>query len=614
MRALDFAISRILPEDLRRETYSVDKAGLQDLLYQVALRYPDKYAEVTQKIGDLGRNQAWFGGYSTGPKDTQGVIDTSVYFAQMDAELDDLKKKQDRMSDEDYDQERSGIMVRYSDMIKNDTMIAALKSGNAFAQAVESGARGNPAHIQAILSTPGVFTDAQDKVIPMFVRNSYSSGVRPGEMLAGTYGSRKAVVATKTATAKGGDLGKITGQSTSKYNVAEKDCGVENGIDLEPDDPSLKGRVLAHPIGDFEAGTVIDRRVAARLRRQKKPIVARSTMTCQAENGVCSKCAGLDPAGKFYSVGDSLGVTAGQAIFEPVVQGSLNTKHNAGQASGKKSYAGLDVISQFVQVPSEFKDRAAVAEVDGMVESIVEAPQGGHFVKIGDENHYVLPGMAVHVKVGDKVEAGDIMSEGLASPADITRLRGLGEGRRYFAERFGQIAADSGQKPDARNMELFAKAAIDTFVVDDPDEESPFSPDERVRESRFLRNYTPPKDTEDRDTLSAVGGYLQKPTLHYTVGTRITPKMAERIGRAGIAKLPVSKTLPTFRSDMQRLRTASHDSRDWLESMGSSYLKTQMRDSVERGDDTNVHSNSHFGPRLAYGKGFGENIQNTGMF
>jgi hypothetical protein len=67
------------------------------------------------------------------------------------------------------------------------------------------------------------------------------------------------------------------------------------------------------------------------------------------------------------------------------------------------------------------------------------------------------------------------------------------------------------------------------------------------------------------------------------------------------------------------LRTASHGSGDWLASMGTSYLSAQMRDSLERGDDTNVKSNPHYGPRLAFGGdlgegGFGENIRRTGRF
>ena len=50
-----------------------------------------------------------------------------------------------------------------------------------------------------------------------------------------------------------------------------------------------------------------------------------------------------------------------------------------------------------------------------------------------------------------------------------------------------------------------------------------------------------------------------------------------------------------------------------------SYLKSQMRNSLERGDETNIAENYHFGPRLAFGAdagagAFGENIEETGKF
>jgi hypothetical protein len=304
---------------------------------------------------------------------------------------------------------------------------------------------------------------------------------------------------------------------------------------------------------------------------------------------------------------------------EPIVQGSLNLKHNSGMAKGKKSFSGFSYISQFVQIPDEFKDKAAVSERAGMVEKIEDAPQGGKFVTVNGEQHFVLPGFEPMVKVGDNVEAGDQLSDGLINPADIVRLRGLGEGRRYYAERLGQILTDSGNPPDKRNVEILARSAVDNYITEDPDEDSPFQPDESVRSADFIRGYTPPKDTADTHISKAVGTYLQKPVLHYSIGTKLTPKMADRLQSVGIENVSTSRTEPWFKPEMKRLRTAAHDSKDWLVSMGTSYLTSQMRDALERGEETNVQENYHFGPRLAYGadagKGaFGENVETTGKF
>lgn len=617
MRAIDFAVSRILPQDLRRDTYDLGKKGMAHLMAEVASKYPDKYPEIVRGLGDLGRRAAWMQGYSTTPSDTRPVIDTSKYYAQMDAEIDKLRRE--KLPADEFDDRRSEILTRYSDLIEKATMSAAMSSNNAFALAVASGARGNPSHIKAILSTPGVFQDPKGRTIPLFVRNSFGDGVRPAETLAGTYGARSSVVSTKKATAKGGDLLKIMTQSTVNFNVTEDDCGANNGLSVQADGDHLRGRVLAFPAAGMNAGSVIDRKALAAIRRSGKPVVVRSPMTCRAKHGLCARCAGVQADGKFPSKGESIGVTAAHAIGEPIVQGALNVKHSGGMARGKKSFSGLNYITQFLSIPEDFKDRAAVAEADGTVEKIEEAPQGGTYITVGGERHFALPGFQPLVKVGQKVEAGDVLSDGLVNPADIVRLRGLGEGRKYYSSRLMQMLRDSGQNPDSRNVEILARAALDSYMVDDPDEDSPWLPDDTIRESELLANYKPPADTQTLSVDKTPGQYLQSPVLHYTVGTRITPSMVQSLKDSGVSKIPVSPTVPWFHPEMRRLRVASHDSDDWLAGLGTSYLGSQMRGALERGDETNVSENYHFGPRLAFGGdagsgGFGEKIEQTGKF
>lgn len=866
-------------------------------MLDVAQQYPEQYRQISKALGDLGRHAAWDGGYSIRAKDVRPVINVKKYFDQMDAELKVLKTS--GVSGKEFEDTREEILIRYSDLIERQTMAQALSQKNSWAQAVASGARGNAAHVKAIISTPGLFADASGRTIPLFVRNSYSQGVRPAESLAGTYGSRSSVVATKRATARGGDFGKILGQTASNYTVTVDDCKTTNGIDLEADDPSLAGRVLARQAGDYGAGQVVDRRTVGGLSKLGKPVIVRSAMTCQAPHGLCRKCIGVGPEGKFLNVGDSVGMTAAQAMClaegtlvvmadlsrrpiqlvavgemvlgcdqdgrtypvevvnihdngkqlcdnlefgpgvrvcctpnhrfgmdgsileareiegqaltepdisffrdrhltakypagyqqvydlevaseshlyvldglvvthnsEPVIQGSLNclaygtevltadlevvaiqkilpgdwvlgcdlngktfptkvtavwdqgiqpvqrhvfdfggelkpvhctadhpilqvtvanphtprkiragdsepdrqavipggfceghpdqwqtaplceivdvgdvhcfdisvehpeqlfclvnglvvknTKHNSGAAKGKKEFAGLDTILQFVQVPEDFPNKAVLSEVQGMVEGIRPAPQGGTVIRVNGTDHMVAQGFEPTVKVGQKIDQGDELSEGLVSPADVVRLRGLGEGRRYYADRLEKILSDSGAKPDRRQTEIVARAAVDNYVVEDPEEDSPWLPDDRIRESELLQHYRPPQSTRQMKVGQTVGQYLQKPTLHYSIGTQLTGKMVERMTKAGVNEISVSPDKPSIKADMVRLRSASHDSRDWVQSMSTSYLKSQMTESLERGDTTNVLSNHHFAPRLAYGVGFGDKIGEEGKF
>jgi len=420
---------------------------------------------------------------------------------------------------------------------------------------------------------------------------------------------------TKRATARGGDLAKQAVQSAVNIIVTTRDCGVKNGIDLDIDDSSLRNRILGKAQGDLPAGTVLDKQAIARLRSKGiKHVIARSVLTCQAKNGVCAKCVGLNPKGEYEDIGSAIGVTSAQAIGEPITQSALNTKHQGGVATGKKVYSGFDVINRFVQTPEVFPDRAVVAEQDGKIDKIAEAPQGGFYVNVNAQKHYVPPGYPLNVKVGDSIEAGEPLSEGLISPGDIVRLRGVGEGRKYYADRLKQILDDSGMKADRRNTEMLARAALDHVRVLDAEPEDNYLPDDIVSYNYMAQNYTPPEDTKALTPSNAVGKYLQAPILHYTIGTRITPKIAKHIESVDPNPVHVSGTGPQFEPDMIRLRTAAHSSRDWLASMHTSYLKSQIAESATRGDDTNVRENTHFAPRLAIGEGFGTNIKTTGKF
>jgi hypothetical protein len=295
-------------------------------------------------------------------------------------------------------------------------------------------------------------------------------------------------------------------------------------------------------------------------------------------------------------------------------QGALNVKHQGGAAGTDRRYAGFSVINQFVQTPDTFPDKAVLSKIDGQVNSVIEAPQGGYYVTVDSEPHYVAPGYPVTVKVGDRVEAGDMVSEGLADPGEVVELRGLGEGRKYYADKLKQLLDDSGMEADRRNTELMARAALDHLQITDIKEDDEYLPDDVVSYSYFSNRYTPPKDTNKYKADKAVGTYLQSPALHYTIGTKITPKIAKHLKSSGFEEVFSSPESPTFKPHMVRLRAATHHGTDWLASMHTSYLKKQLSESAIRGEESDVEKNIHFAPRLAIGTNFGENIEQTGKF
>lgn len=618
MKAVQLLVNSRLPKELRDYSRSLDSKGIGELMRQVAADYPDQYEDIVQHISNVGRNASFEQGETISLKDFQPVFDRDAVLKRMDRDIAMARAR--FKDDEEFKQEREKIWGKYTEEIEREVARNGIAKGNNLAYSIVSGARGKPAQLKAMQATPGIYQDSRGKTIPMFVRHSLAEGLRPAEYAAGFFGARQSVISTKRSTAKGGDLSKQLAQTGANIVVTSNDCKSHNGRLLSIDDESMRGRVLAQDTGPFKAGTLISKGVLEDIKRDTniKELVVRSPMTCDNKDGICAKCAGAYWNGRrFPRVGDAIGITAANAIGEPITQMALNSKHTGGITGAKKEYSGFEVINQLVQSPEQFPDRATVAEEDGTVTDIIDAPQGGKYVIIGQKKNYVPHGYPVTVAIGDTVEAGDALSEGIVDPGDVVKYKGLGQGRLYWSDRLKDALDASGMKAMRINTEILARNAIDHVEVDDPEGAGDALPGDVVSYNKLRWTYKPDENLVQAKLPSeAVGKYLQEPVLHYSIGTRITPQVLKRLSAAKLDARPyaVSEQPPGFTADMQRLRTASHVNDDFLASMSTSYLSSQLNHAATRGLETDLKSNVHYAPRLAYGEGFGEETRTTGKF
>jgi biotin carboxyl carrier protein len=66
--------------------------------------------------------------------------------------------------------------------------------------------------------------------------------------------------------------------------------------------------------------------------------------------------------------------------------------------------------------PKVFPGGAILSKVDGRVTEVRKAPQGGSFITVGNTTVYSPIARTVKVKVGDTVEAGDMLTNGVPNP------------------------------------------------------------------------------------------------------------------------------------------------------------------------------------------------------
>jgi len=609
-------VNEALPKEYRDYSRTISGEELEKILTTVGKERPELYKEVSFNLMDVGRKASYTEGVtlSIDDLDVPDPVARKAVFSFVDKQEAVIRKAKD-MTEAEKQEALATVYAAAQKKLTDITMESANAKGNPLALQVASKARGNPQQLTAMLSSPATYSDAKGNTIPIFVRRSYSEGLSPAEYYAATFGTRKGVVSTKFATRDAGDFGKQLAVAASDVIVTEEDCGTPNGIPVDVNDTDTVGALLAKDIGGYRAGAAVDPRMLNKMQNSKfKKIVVRSPITCQAKGGVCAKCVGLREDGKLPYLRQAVGLQASSALAERIAQGSLNVKHSGGQTSNtEKVYSGFDVINQIGQIPKSFQHRAALAELDGTVESVEEAPQGGTNIIINGQLHYIDPEQDVTVKPGETLEAGDALSTGIINPAEIVKYKGIGEGRRYYAERLTKAFKDSKLKANRRNAEIVARATINHVEVDEPDGLGDYLPGDVVGYNNLAYSYVPRKDTKTGKPSQLLGKYLEQPYLHHSIGTRVTSKVAKELEDFGVDNVQAHDNEPGFQANMIRLRAVPHYGKDWIAKLQGSYLETNLLQDAQTAATSNIHG-IHPVPAITYGKELGQSKKDEVTF
>ncbi len=140
-----------------------------------------------------------------------------------------------------------------------------------------------------------------------------------------------------------------------------------------------------------------------------------SPMTCEMNQGICVKCYGLDLGrGDVVQKGSAIGIVAAQSIGEPGTQLTLRTFHTGGTASaGGDITQGLPRVEELFEARQRPKGEAVVTEIDGICE--LRAVDGVRHVTVVDsrvvEDTYELADeWELDVADGDEIEMGAILA------------------------------------------------------------------------------------------------------------------------------------------------------------------------------------------------------------
>ena len=258
-------------------------------------------------------------------------------------------------------------------------------------------------------------------------------------------------------------------------------------------------------------------------------VKVRSPMTCELTHGICAKCYGIDLGrGTMVELGAAVGIVAAQSIGEPGTQLTLRTFHTGGVAAGGDITTGLPRVEELFEARKTPKGEAVVAEIDGTVriklseryadvrmvrvehsemvsdqyaipdewqimvedesevkagdvvasrdDAVISAQHGGRVRIEGrevfisyeqrEEKEYEIPATSrLLVKDGDKVTAGQPLTEGSLNPHRILRIQGRERCQMYLMTEIQKVYRSQGQNIHDKHFEVIIRKMLSKVQV-----------------------------------------------------------------------------------------------------------------------------------------------------
>ncbi len=160
----------------------------------------------------------------------------------------------------------------------------------------------------------------------------------------------------------------------------------------------------------------------------------RSPLTCELERGICALCYGKDLGrGGLIKLGEAVGIIAAQSIGEPGTQLTLRTFHTGGVAGVEDITTGLPRIQELFEARNP-KGEALIADMDGIVE-IVNHDDGSRSLKITASEMrrkvYKIPeGWEILVEDGSEIAAKTVIARSESEEKELVAEKG---GRVYIS-------------------------------------------------------------------------------------------------------------------------------------------------------------------------------------
>lgn len=584
-------------QDMYDPSKLLDKKGVGGLMEDVVKHGGDDAHTSIQDLSDLFFGKATEHGYTTPLNDYDNDSrDRQVMIGEFSDRVTDVnnnKKLNEREKSEKLN-ELSGV---WAQKIWDQNQSYMVQKGSTAGKMAMTGARGNKMQFGQGTATPVMAQDIKGNPIPIAIKRSFAEGLKPAEHIAMSYGGRASTVKTQLSTSKPGALFKEITPNVFHEVVTVTDCKTVNGVMARIED---KKRIINHTIAGSH-DVITELKYKDLLNSGEKFVKVRSTLTCEAKDGVCQYCYGYDSYGQFPRLGQNVGVIAAQSVSEVLTQAMLATKHKGGVAGkGRDAFAEVENL---LYLKENFLNEATVAHVNGKVTKITKDSLNAHRVYIGETEHFVPAQYGLLVEVGDTVKKGDALSEGTVHPRKIVELKGLGSGRKYFSEALREAYGIANPNLDPRHFDMIARNVMKYVTVKDPGDTG-FVPGQLVEVSR-IQNALQEDEAKHRVNGDLVGKTLSRGILELTPGTILDRNHVDYLHGHGVSEVNTSKSGLHVIPIVKGVKTSKLDDPNWMSRLALNRQEATLTEAAAKGEKAKIHSTD---PIASYvlGTEFGE--------
>ena len=471
---------------------SFAKGTLEKIIAQMFKRYKTTETSIMlDKLKDLGFKYSTLAGITISAYDVVTSKNKDKIIEESQAEVNKINKQYNRglITEKERFDLVIDVWTRAKDTIQKELQQYADEyKDNPIFIMMNSKARGSISNFTQLAGMRGIMQKPNGEPVEIPIVSSFKDGLSVSEFFLSTHGARKGSADTALKTADSGYMTRRLVDVAQDLIVKEEDCGTINGVVVRAftDEKagvieSLYDRIVGrytnkkvvHPETKaviIDKNELITEQIADKIVKAGiTEVEIRTVLTCKTEHGICKHCYGINLAtGNMVEVGEAVGIMAAQAIGEPGTQLTMRTFHTGGVA-GADITQGLPRVEELFEARNP-KGKATIAEVDGVVSKIEEV-NGKFKVSIKNANevreHVTLYGAKLRVEKGDKIEAGERITEGSIAPKELLAVTDPNTVQQYILKEVQKVYRSQGVDINDKHVELIARRMISKIRIID---------------------------------------------------------------------------------------------------------------------------------------------------